>query len=135
VTGRKSRRREILLAGTGMTVAQPGEMKMTVYLIADIKVKDQSWIPAYATSVHDLVHKHGGKYLARSGNVKTVEGQPLDTTLIAVMAFPTEAAARGFTNDPDYAPYVAARQRGSDSRFQLVDDTDLAGTIPYLRKG
>ena len=66
---------------------------MTVYLIADIKVKDQSWIPAYATSVHDLVHKHGGKYLARSGNVKTVEGQPLDTTLIAVMAFPTEAAA------------------------------------------
>jgi uncharacterized protein (DUF1330 family) len=117
-----------------IAVAQPGEMKMTVYLIADIKVKDQSWIPAYATSVHDLVHKHGGKYLARSGNVKTVEGDPLDTTLIAVVAFPNEAAARGFTNDPDYAPYIAARQRGSESRFQLIDDTDLAGTIPYLRK-
>ncbi len=36
---------------------------MTVYLIADIKVKDQSWIPAYAACVHDLVHRHGGKYL------------------------------------------------------------------------
>jgi hypothetical protein len=24
---------------------------------------------------------------------------------------------------------------GSDSRFQLNDDTDLAGTIPYLRRG
>jgi uncharacterized protein (DUF1330 family) len=110
-------------------------MKMTVYLIADIKVKDQSWIPAYATTVHDLVHKHGGKYLARSRNVKTVEGKPLDTTLIAVMAFPDEASARGFTDDPQYAPYASARQGGSDSRFQLVDDTDLAGTIPYLRKG
>ena len=30
---------------------------------------------------------------------------------------------------------LAARQRGSDSRFQLIDDTDLAGTIPYLPKG
>ncbi len=73
--------------------------------------------------------------LSRSGNVKTVEGEPLDTTLIAVMAFPDEAAARAFTGDPQYAPYASARQGGSDSRFQLVDDTDLAGTIPYLRKG
>jgi uncharacterized protein (DUF1330 family) len=36
---------------------------MTVYVIADIKVTDDGWIPAYAASVHELVHKHGGKYL------------------------------------------------------------------------
>ena len=42
---------------------------MTVYVIADIKVTDEGWIPAYAASVHELVHKHGGKYLSRSGNV------------------------------------------------------------------
>ena len=63
-------------------------------------------------------HKHGGKYLARSGHVKTLEGNPLDTTLIAVMAFPSEAAAEAFVQDPAYAPYAAARQAGSDSRFQ-----------------
>src|SRR5262249_47514127 len=55
---------------------------MTVYVIADVRVTDDRWVPAYAASVHDVVHKHGGKYLARSGNVKTLEGQPLDTTLI-----------------------------------------------------
>ena len=38
---------------------------MSVYLIADIKVTDGKWIPAYAASVHDLAHKHGGKYLAQ----------------------------------------------------------------------
>ena len=48
---------------------------MTVYLIADIKVTDNGWVPEYAASVHDIVHKHGGKYLARSGNVKTLEGK------------------------------------------------------------
>jgi uncharacterized protein (DUF1330 family) len=36
---------------------------MPVYVIADVKVTDDSWLPAYATEVHDIVHKHGGKYL------------------------------------------------------------------------
>ncbi|MGC1610380.1 MAG: DUF1330 domain-containing protein, partial [Pseudolabrys sp.] len=67
---------------------------MSVYLIADIKVTDGKWIPDYAASVHDLVHKHGGKYLARSGNVKTLEGKPLDTTLIALLEFPSEEAVK-----------------------------------------
>ena len=44
---------------------------MSVYVIADIKVTDPSWIPEYAAAVHDIVHKHGGKYLSRSANVKT----------------------------------------------------------------
>ncbi|TPK95677.1 MULTISPECIES: DUF1330 domain-containing protein [unclassified Mesorhizobium] len=108
---------------------------MTVYVIADIKVTDDKWVPAYAASVHDLVHKHGGRYLARSGNVKTLEGKPLDTSLIALMSFPTATAAEAFTSDPQYAPYVAARKAGSESRFQLIDNTDLAGTISYLPKG
>jgi hypothetical protein len=40
------------------------EMKtMTAYLIADVKVTENGWVPAYTASVHDIVHKHGGKYL------------------------------------------------------------------------
>ena len=108
---------------------------MTVYLIADIKVTNDNWVPLYAKSVHDIVRKHGGKYLARSGNVKTLEGKPLDTSLIAIMEFPTAKSAEAFTTDPAYAPFVSARQKGSDSRFQLIDDSDVAGTIPYLPKG
>jgi uncharacterized protein (DUF1330 family) len=107
---------------------------MTAFLIADIKVTDDKWVPDYAASVHDLVHKHGGKYLSRSGNVKTVEGNPLDTSLIAIMAFPSAKAAESFVADPAYVRHAAARRAGSESRFQLIDDTDLAGTIPYLAK-
>src|SRR5215831_13909373 len=51
---------------------QPQEADMPVYMIADIKVTDGRWVPEYAASVHKLVHKHGGKYLARSGNVRTL---------------------------------------------------------------
>jgi uncharacterized protein (DUF1330 family) len=90
---------------------------MTVYVIAHVKVTDDGWVPAYAASVHGIVHKHGGKYLSRSGNVKTLEGKPLDTTLIALLQFPSAEAAEAFVTDPEYAPYAAARQGGSDSPF------------------
>jgi uncharacterized protein (DUF1330 family) len=43
-------------------------------------------------------------------------------------------ALEAFVNDPEYAPLAKARQAGSVSRFYAVDDTDLAGTIPYLAK-
>lgn len=69
---------------------------MTAYVIADIKVTNDGWVPEYAAYVHTLVHKHGGKYLARSGHVKTLEGKPLDTTLIALLQFPSPEAAEAF---------------------------------------
>lgn len=108
---------------------------MTVYLIADIKITDPVWVPDYAARVHTLVEAHGGRYLSRSGNIVQIEGPGPDSTLIALIAFPDRAAFEAFAADPEYAPFGAARQAGSLSRFRLIDDTDLAGTIPYLRAG
>jgi len=108
---------------------------MTVFVIADVKVTNDSWVPNYAANVHNIVHKHGGKYLARSGNVTTVEGEGLDTTLIALIQFPSMEAVQAFAGDPDYAPYAEARQNGSVSRLHVIDNTDLAGMIDYLPKG
>ena len=108
---------------------------MSVYLIADIKVTNDGWVPEYATHVHKLVEKHGGRYLSRSGNVETIEGEKNDSTLIAILEFPSRSAFDGFVADPDYAPYGEARQSGSVSNFHVIDDTDIAGTIPYLKAG
>lgn len=108
---------------------------MAAFLIADVKVTDEAWIPDYASRVHDIAAKHGGKYLARSGNIDTIEGDGLDTTLIALIQFPSREALDAFVNDPEYAPYSKARQDGSVSRFHVIDDTDIAGAIPYLPSG
>ena len=105
---------------------------MTHYLIAQVKVNDDSWIPDYAANVHDIVHRHGGKYLSRSGNVTTLEGEESTANLIALVEFPTEDAMNAFIADPDYAPYAKARQAGTESQFVGIDATDAAGTIPYL---
>ena len=108
---------------------------MSVYLIADIKVTDGGWVPEYATNVHNLVAKHGGKYLSRSGNITTLEGAKSDSTLIALLQFPSKTALENFATDPAYAPYGKARQAGSVSNFTMIDDTDIAGAISYLPKG
>lgn len=108
---------------------------MSVYLIADIKITDDGWVPEYASNVHKLVEKHGGKYLSRSGNIETLEGADKDSTLIAILEFPTKDAMNRFANDPEYAPYGKARQAGSISNFHVIDDTDIAGAIPYLQAG
>jgi hypothetical protein len=52
-----------------------------------------------------------------------------------LIPFPDRASLDAFVADPDYAPYAKARQDGSVSRFHVIDDTDLAGAIPYLPKG
>lgn len=108
---------------------------MSVYVIADVKITDDAWVPDYAANVHEIVHKHGGKYLSRSANVSNLEGEPLDTTLIALIEFPDMEAVRAFASDPAYAPYASARQAGSVSKLNAIDATDVAGTIPYLSKG
>lgn len=108
---------------------------MSVYLIADIKVTNDGWVPEYAANVHKLVEKHGGRYLSRSGNIETIEGAAKDSTLIAILEFPNRNALDSFATDPDYAPYGQARQAGSVSNFHVIDDTDIAGAIPYLKAG
>ena len=108
---------------------------MSMYLLANIEVTDDAWVPGYAEHVHEIVHKHGGKYLSRSGNITTVEGEPSTASIIALLAFPSMEAIEAFASDPAYAEFGTARQAGSVSTFHVIDDSDAAGTIPYLPKG
>lgn len=108
---------------------------MTVYIIAEVEVTDDAWHGEYGERVHDIVHRYGGKYLSRSANIVNLEGESLPTTSIALLEFPDAESVEAFGTSPDYAPFRAARQAGSNSRFRMIDDTDVAGTIPYLEKG
>jgi len=92
-------------------------------------------VPAYAAAVHDLAARHGGRYLARSGNIATIEGPGLITTLIALIQFPDRASLDAFVADPDYAHYAKARWDGSVSRLLVIDGTDLTGAITDRPKG
>lgn len=108
---------------------------MTVYVIAELEVTDNTWLIEYGEHVHDIVHKYGGKYLSRSANIINLEGESPPTTSIAILEFPDAESASAFGTSSEYAPFAASRRAGSNSRFRMIDDTDVAGTIPYLNKG
>lgn len=112
----------------------PKRITVSAYLIAQVKVNDDNWIPEFAAKVHDFVHRHGGKYLTRSTNVTTIEGDASGSDLIAIIEFPDVDAIRAFAKDPGYARFAAARQAGTVSCLESVDAVDAAGTIPYLEK-
>ncbi|MDS9467779.1 DUF1330 domain-containing protein [Paracoccus sp. MBLB3053] len=105
---------------------------MTVYLIAEVKITDEAWIPDYVAHVHEIAARHNGRFLSRSGNVETIEGPPSEGTVISLLEFPSREDVLAFADDPEYAPYGAARRQGSICHYRLIDDTDLAGAIPYL---
>ena len=105
---------------------------MSVYMIASVKVTDEAWVPAYVASVHHIVGKHGGKYLSRSSNITTIEGESPDVSLVALLEFPSMQAMQSFVDDPEYAKHKKERIEGSVSTVYVIDDVDAAGTIPYL---
>ena len=108
---------------------------MNVFLIAEVKVTDGSWVPGYAANVHKIAEKFGGRYFSRSGNITVLEGPDQQATLFAVIQFPSRDALEKFTGSAEYQPYARARQAGSISRLTMIDQTDIAGAIPYLKAG
>ena len=47
---------------------------MPAYLIADIEVTNPEGFKKYQEAVPGTIEKHGGKYIARGGEVDIVEG-------------------------------------------------------------
>ncbi|WP_170333272.1 DUF1330 domain-containing protein [Ruegeria arenilitoris] len=82
---------------------------MSDYLIAEIKVTDDSWVTEIAANVQNLVEKHGGSYLSRSGNTETLEGDIKDCTLIAILECPSRTALDSFLTEPPMTHSLGSR--------------------------
>lgn len=95
-------------------------------MIVETDVTDPSWVRGYLTQVTPLVMSYGGSYITRSPAVDLLEGEHKPQYSL-VAKFPSRDAALGFYNSAEYAPFKAARQGGSKSRFLLVPIENGAG--------
>jgi uncharacterized protein (DUF1330 family) len=88
-------------------------------MIVETDISDPSWVREYLSEVTPLVLSHGGSYITRSSATELLEGDHKPQyTLVA--KFPTKEAALNFYSSEEYAPFKAARQSGSKSKFLLV---------------
>ncbi|WP_069806243.1 DUF1330 domain-containing protein [Thermogemmatispora onikobensis] len=92
---------------------------MAVYIIASIDITDPEDYQEYARQAGATVAQYGGRYLARGGQIETLEGdwQP---GRIALLEFPTAEQAWTWYNSPEYSAIRGIRQRASHSRVILV---------------
>ncbi len=108
---------------------------MPAYVIARLDVQDAEWRRDYAQKTRDLIHKHGGRELARFGSkMEVLEPRP-DTIqadvdpatdpgtpdAIVILEFPSGDHARNWYHDPAYAPLIVLRQTGSVGDLMLID--------------
>ena len=93
---------------------------MAAYIIATIEVTDPEKFEVYRGQVPATIEKHGGRYLARGGEVSVVEGdQPERRTV--VLEFDSLEKAKGWYYSDDYAGPKELRIASTISNVMIVE--------------
>lgn len=93
---------------------------MPAYVIADVDVEDPVRYEDYKRLVPLSISKYGGRFLARGGEVQTLEGEWAPGRFV-IVEFPSLAQARQWWDSPEYAPAKALRQATSTGSLILVE--------------
>jgi uncharacterized protein (DUF1330 family) len=93
---------------------------MPAYVIAEIKVHDAATFDEYRKLVPATIAAYDGRYLARGGNVETLEGTWQPQRLV-VIEFPSTARAQQWYRSPEYQKILPLRLKASTGNAILVE--------------
>lgn len=100
---------------------------MKYYAVAEIDVREPSWVQSYVENVTRLVEARGGRYLARTPNVERLEGERNVPQIFLIIEWPSKEAALDFYRSEEYAPYLKSRNTGAEGQLLLVAGEDITG--------
>jgi len=69
-------------------------LNMPAYVIGRLQIRDPSWVAEYVAKNETILKKHGGRYLVRTGQIESIEGDTPLPTAIVVLEFPSREHAR-----------------------------------------
>lgn len=98
---------------------------MPAYVIVNVGNTTSAEYDGYKATAQKTVAQYGGRYLARGGKMKVVEGE-WKPSRIVVLAFDSFDQALAWWNSPEYAPAKALRQRLIKTDMIIVDGYDDA---------
>lgn len=82
---------------------------MPAYVIAKVTVTDRDRYREYAKLTPGVIAKFGGRFLARGGEVVTLEG-PEERQRVALIEFPSLERAKEFYSSADYCKVKKLRE-------------------------
>ncbi|MGP1273880.1 MAG: DUF1330 domain-containing protein [Caulobacterales bacterium] len=102
------------------------------YMVVMGTVHDRANFGAnYVAHLPPLYARHGGQYLAVTGNLETLEGE-LGFRSVVLSVWPDAQSARDFWNDPEYRALAEARIEGGWGDFDVMLLEGLPGVVPVL---
>ena len=93
---------------------------MVAYMIARVNVTDMTQYQEYMKLTPAIVEAYGGKFIARGGDVLTLEGQG-ETRRVILVEFPTRQDAENFYQSDAYQAAIAVRKDAAEAQFIVLD--------------
>ena len=93
---------------------------MPAYIIGRVRVTDWSRYAAYMQGTPGVVAQFGGRFLARGGEVVTLEGAE-ETDRVVILEFPTREAATQFYHSEEYQRLKGLREGAATAQFLVID--------------
>jgi uncharacterized protein (DUF1330 family) len=103
---------------------------MAAYLVVHLDVKDWDKFREYARHAPRTIAKFDGRFIARGGEMITLEG-PQETMRIVLIEFPSMEQAKAYYQSPEYTETKKLREGAADARFVAIDGFD-ANAWPAL---
>ena len=88
-----------------------------VFMVANLVIEDSNEYRKYEKGFFPILKKHGGRLLTFDDNIESLEGSDQPSGRMIILQFPSEHAARGWWDDPDYQALSGFRRAGTDTRF------------------
>jgi len=96
---------------------------MAAYVVSMMSIRDAETYRKYTDRTPPIVEKYGGKFLARGGDVLTVEGDEYKDRMV-ILEFPSRQAILDWFEDPDYQEAREFRHASSEARILVIDGND-----------
>lgn len=93
---------------------------MTAYIIARIDITDMDQYQQYMKVTPGVVEQFGGRFIARGGDMVTLEG-PEETSRVVIVEFPSFERAKAFYNSDAYQAAKAVRDGAATASFIALD--------------
>lgn len=90
---------------------------MSAYVVGRVEVSNWDAYREYMRHTPRLIHQFGGRFIARGGEMVTLEGQD-DTGRIVLIEFPSLEKAKAFYHSPEYVK--ARKLREGAGTIQLI---------------
>ncbi len=92
----------------------------TAYVINDMEVTDPVAFEKYRQLSPPTVAQYGGRFLARGGATRTLEGSWSPKRLV-ILEFDSVQRACAWLESPEYAPVRALRERAARSNIIVTE--------------